>query len=269
LGTEDFLDFRLGSKEVPDMDSLLRSASMLDGIISINHPNAPTGEVCMGCGWTPNPPAELSLVQAVEAVNAGAEEGPFSGLSFWERQLNQGFRLTAVGGSDNHTPQRPLDQVGSVGSPTTVVHATALSTPEILGAIRAGHVFVDLTATKNRLLEMHAKSGEQLASMGDVLDAAPEADVTFQMHTADVGGAELVSIEDGKPVAESMSRKLSGPEQNTEFHWRSDGKRHWFRADVRGPDGKLWLLGNPIYINWPLTVHKVADASSQVREQGR
>jgi hypothetical protein len=108
LGTEEFLDFRLGSKEVPDMNSLLRSASMLGGIISINHPNAPTGEACMGCGWTPNPPADLSLVQAIEAVNSGAEDGPYSGLSFWEQQLNHGFRLTAVGGSDNHTPQRPL-----------------------------------------------------------------------------------------------------------------------------------------------------------------
>ena len=272
LGTEDFLDFRLGSKEVPDMNSLLRSASMLGGVISINHPNAPTGEVCMGCGWTPNPPAELSLVQAVEAVNAGAEEGPYSGLSFWERQLNQGFRLTAVGGSDNHTPQRPLDQVGSVGSPTTVVHATALSTPEILGAIRAGHVFVDLTATRDRLLEMRAKSGEQLASMGDVLDAAPEADVTFQMHTEDVDGASLVLIEDSNPVTGLTGGKLSGPEQSTEFHWKSDGKRHWFRADVRGPDGKLWLLGNPIYINWPLPDHKLVSKQMPLRKgagQGR
>jgi hypothetical protein len=132
-----------------------------------------------------------------------------------------------------------------------------LSTPEILGAIRAGHVFVDLTATKGRLLEMHAKSGEQLASMGDVLNAAPESDVTFQMHTVDVDGAALVLIEDSNPVAGLTSGKLSGPEQSTEFHWRSDGNRHWFRADVRGPDGKLWLLGNPIYINWPLPDHKV------------
>jgi hypothetical protein len=27
--------------------------------------------------------------------------------------------------------------------------------------------------------------------------------------------------------------------------------RKWlFRAEVAGPDGKLWLIGNPIYINW-------------------
>lgn len=54
----------------------------------------------MGCGWTPSPPTDLGLVQAIEAVNSGPEQGPYSRVSFWERQLNQGFRLTAVGGSD-------------------------------------------------------------------------------------------------------------------------------------------------------------------------
>jgi hypothetical protein len=29
----------------------------------------------------------------------------------------------------------------------------------------------------------------------------------------------------------------------------SDGRRHWFRAQVTGSDGKLWLLGNPVYVN--------------------
>ena len=28
-----------------------------------------------------------------------------------------------------------------------------------------------------------------------------------------------------------------------------EGKRRmWWRVEVRGPDGKLWLLGNPIYV---------------------
>jgi hypothetical protein len=33
------------------------------------------------------------------------------------------------------------------------------------------------------------------------------------------------------------------------FEVAGDGQAHWLRADVRGPDGKLWLLGNPIYLN--------------------
>jgi hypothetical protein len=34
--------------------------------------------------------------------------------------------------------------------------------------------------------------------------------------------------------------------------WVSDGRRHWFRAEVTGAGGKMWLLGNPIYVNWEI-----------------
>ena len=250
FGTVAPLDFRVGSQEVPDINVLFRRANQTGGLISINHPNAPTGEACMGCGWNPTPEADLNLVQAIEAVNGGAEDGPYSGVSFWERQLNRGYRLTGIGGSDNHTAQQPLDQVGSIGSPTTVVYAAELSTPAILDAIRAGHVFVDLTASKDRLLELHAQRGDITVSMGDTLIATPGSEVGFSVHVAGVDGAKLILLEDGQPMAESATFAIHGQDQTIQSHWTSDGKRHWFRSDVHGPDGRLWLLGNPIYVNW-------------------
>jgi hypothetical protein len=250
FGTAEPLDFRVGSREVPDINTLLRHANQLGGLVSLNHPNSPTGEVCMGCGWDPSPAADSSLVQAVEAVNSGSEEGPYAGLSFWERQLNRGLRLTGIGGSDNHTAQQPLDEVGAVGSPTTVVNATELSTPAILQAIRAGHVFVDLTASKDRLLDVHAQSGRATASMGDTLAATQGVEVEFSVHTAGVDGAKLIFLEDGQPLAEAPDAAIHSLDQTVRIHWKSDGKQHWFRFDVHGPDDKLWLLGNPIYVNW-------------------
>ena len=78
-------------------------------LISINHPRAPTGQICMGCGLTPAAPANMGLVNAIEAVNGGSEDPAFSGIRFWEHQLDFGNRLTAVGGSDSHRPMTPLD----------------------------------------------------------------------------------------------------------------------------------------------------------------
>ena len=40
-----------------------------------------------------------------------------------------------------------------------------------------------------------------------------------------------------------------GDDETRTFEVASDGQPHWLRIDVRGPDGKLWLLGNPIYLN--------------------
>ncbi|HWC19720.1 MAG TPA: CehA/McbA family metallohydrolase, partial [Terriglobales bacterium] len=157
FGTTDFIDFRVGSSAVPSMNSLFEQAARLGALISINHPAAPTGEICMGCGWQGT--SELRLVSAIEAVNGGSEEGPYSGVPFWERQLDAGYRVTAIGGSDNHDASLPPERTGSIGSPTTVVYAPELSVGGILGGIRAGRVFVDLTASKDRLLDFFAQNG--------------------------------------------------------------------------------------------------------------
>ena len=249
LGTTDFVDFRLGSKSVPDADTLLRNARQLGALTSINHPRDYTGEACMGCGWTPPAPVDMHLLTAVEAVNSGSEDPDTSGIPFWESQLNLGFRLTAIGGSDNHRPMKPLDQIGSVGNPTTVVYASELSTPAILAGIAAGHVCIDLTGARDRMLELEAKTGDRTAHMGDTLEAASDATVELDVHAVGAATGRVGLIEDGKELPENDA-VLVQKDQTKKFSWKSDGKRHWIRADIMGPENKLWLLGNPVYINY-------------------
>ncbi len=250
LGTTAFLDFRLGSAEIPDMNTLLRNAARLGAVVSINHPNAPTGEVCMGCGWTPASPVDMSLLRGVEAVNGGSTDPAYSGIPFWEKQLNLGYRLTAIGGSDNHRPLRPLDETGSIGRPTTVVHASELSTAAILAGIRAGHVFVDLTGSRDRILELTASTAAGTANMGDLLPAANGSQVSFDARVTGCAEGRVALFEDGQPLQNAALPANSAFSRDTHFSWASDGRRHWFRAEVTGPDGTLWLLGNPIYVNW-------------------
>ena len=189
LGSTDFVDFRLDGKTVPDVNALLRDAASVGAITSINHPLSPSGEICLGCGFAPSTPVNMHLLTAVEAVNGGSEQHGLSDLPFWNKELNQGCRLTGIGGSDNHRPMQPLDQIGSIGSPTTVVYATDLSTPAILDAIRAGHVFIDLEGTHDRLLEFTAHDGDRAALAGDTLTAAQGDAVQFEARvTAALGG---------------------------------------------------------------------------------
>ena len=253
LGTTSFLDFRLGSKQVPDMNTLLRNANKLGGLISINHPGAPTGERCMGCGWTPPKPVDMRLLQGVEAVNGGSEEGEYSGIPFWNKQLDGGYRLTGIGGSDNHDPQQPPEQPSSIGSPTTAVYAADLSVPSILAAIRAGHVFIDLTGSRDRLLELTARVGEKSAAMGDLLQAKKGVPVEFAVHVTNAENGRVELLEDGKKLPFSAEPIVSQSDQTFRLTWIADGNRHWFRAQLEGAGGKLWLLGNPVYINWAVT----------------
>jgi hypothetical protein len=253
LGTTDFVDFRLGSAKVPNVNTLLRNADRLGALTSINHPAAPSGEICMGCGWTPASPVDMRLLTAVEAVNGGSEQHGFSGIPFWNKQLDDGYRLTGVGGSDNHRAMQPLDQAGSVGSPTTVVYAAELSVPAILDGIRAGHVFVDLAGSHDRLLEASAQSEDQVAHMGDSLPAAKGQAVRFDLHVVGAEKGTVMLLEDGQKIPFSAHPDITSLDQTFHLQWTSDGRRHWFRAQVAGPDEKLWLLGNPIYVNWPQT----------------
>ena len=119
LGTTDFLDFRLGSSQVPDMNTLLSNADHVGATHIDQSPICSSGEICMGCGWTPKSDVDMRLLTAVEAVNGGSVKSGLSDIPFWNKQLNKGCRLTGIGGSDNHRPMQPLDQQGSIGSPTT------------------------------------------------------------------------------------------------------------------------------------------------------
>lgn len=250
LGSTDFVDFRLDGKTVPNVNTLLRAAARVGAITSINHPASPTGEVCMGCGWTPSTPVDMRLLTGVEALNAGDSLHGITELPFWNKQLNRGCRLTGIGGSDNHRPMEPLDRTGSIGSPTTVVYAENLSTPAILDGIRAGHVFIDVAGTNDRLIEVTAQTSNHSAHAGDLFSAASGVTVSLQAHVVAASGGTLHWIEDGQELTPSSSAAISTADATQSLSWTSDGLRHWFRAQITGPDGKLWLIGNPVYINW-------------------
>ncbi|HVH88422.1 MAG TPA: CehA/McbA family metallohydrolase [Terriglobales bacterium] len=253
FGTTDFIDFRVGSNMVPNMNSLFEQAARMGALISINHPGAPTGEVCMGCGW--QAPTDMRRVEAIEAVNGGSEEGPYSGVPFWEKQLNAGFRPTAIGGSDNHDASLPPERAGSVGNPTTVVYAPELSVSGILAGIRAGRVFIDLTASKDRLLDFSIQNGTARAVMGGVLHANSGDVLELSAHVLGCEGSRLRVFVDGREDPSLTPEPITSADQIVARKWGSDGTRHWLRADVVSASGKLELLGNPIYVNLPAESH--------------
>lgn len=243
------VDFRVGSREVPDWNHLLRSIRGLGGVFSINHPVRPSGEACMGCGWTPDPPVDYALVQAIEVVNGGDADTPYSGIPFWEKLLDAGHRITAIGGSDNHDPslQGATSGGAEIGAPTTVVKADALSWPAILAGIRAGHVFVDVQGSGKRTLEFSAANGGRKAGMGDALRPAAGSQVEFEVRLQGVAGGRMEVVEDGK-IVQTLSLDAVQDAQTVHFSRPADGRRHWLRVNVRDRDGRLWLVGNPVYL---------------------
>lgn len=256
FGITRFVDYRIGTPGAPDMNTIARDVHQLGGLISINHPSAPSGEICLGCGWHPNPPADLHLFSAIEAVNGGSLRGPYSGVSFWEKQLDDGYRVPAIGGSDNHHGAWPVSHPDSVGIPTTVVYAQDLSVPAILDGIRSGHVFIDLTGSHDRMLEMTATPPAQgSVMMGDTLRAPPGSDVEITIHVVGCSGWTLHLTDNDHDDPDLPSRVLSQQDATLHFSWPSDGKRHWLLPQVQTPTGDLQMLGNPVYVNYHEAKH--------------
>lgn len=247
FGPADFIDFRLGTKAVPTFGKLLDAVRAAHGLISINHPKLPSGEVCMGCGWQ-IADTDYRRIQAIEIINGGATQlfnnadNPVSGIPFWNDLLNKGIRITGIGGSDNHNATADKD---AVGYPTAVVYADNLSDRAILAGIRAGHVFVDADGSRNGMLDMTGTLGREHAQMGDSLNPREGQPVVFTLSVKSPGTPKI--IEDGKPANVTIEPSIN--DQQT-FTFVSDGKRHWFRAEVRDANNRLLLIGNPIYLNF-------------------
>lgn len=248
------MDFRISGSDVPDWSSFLANVERTGGVISINHPVRPSGEQCMGCGWTPRESIDYAHMQAVEAVNGLDADTPYSGIPFWEGLLNEGHRLTAIGGSDNHDALLPVAKMSAIGTPTTVVYADALSQAAIVAGIERGRVFIDVAGTRDRALDLAAKSGKQMATMGDSLAAPRGARIRFEGAVTGVSGGEIEIIVDGRRVPLLKNPRVDSATASFGFEWRADGKRHWLRLNVRDEAGRLALVGNPIYLSNAVTV---------------
>ena len=271
FGSVAMLDFRVGGADVPDWNALLANIQHAGGVISINHPVRPSGEQCMGCGWTPRGGIDYGRVQAVEVVNGLDADTPFSGVKFWEHLLNEGYQLTALGGSDNHDALLPAVNIselrqphdadtpsvetlsrlrrgsGAIGTPTTVIYADTLSVAGIVAAIRRGRVFIDVAGTRDRSLDLTASVDKQIAHMGDSLRVPRGARVRFEGTLSGVAGGKVEVILDGQRTSLLKDSQLVAA-KSFGFPWRADGRPHWIRLDVRDGESHLALIGNPIYL---------------------
>ena len=240
-GTSEFIDFRIGEQD-RSPNSMLAEAHRLGAIVSINHPAAPSGEKCMGCGWKWLPQTDFSHVDAIEVINGPDAETEYSGIPFWQERLNAGFRITGIGGSDDHSSA--TGGRSPVGSPATVVYARQLSEPAILEGVRAGHVFIKTQGPDGPNVSFTAESENLRVMMGDRMTAAAGQQLRFSAEVTGIGSIEVV--QDGK-----VSPQLSGANPDSaRFTISSDGRRHWYRINVRSAEGQLLALTNPIYVNF-------------------
>ncbi|KQO07834.1 CehA/McbA family metallohydrolase [Sphingomonas sp. Leaf242] len=263
LGITDFVEYRLGAVGAPNIDAMFDGARGTGAIIAINHPEIPTNENCLGCGWSA-PDTDYTRVGAIEVANGGIaadhggafDDGAGSGTAWWEKLLDRGYHLTGIGGSDNHDAidgqagSSPVGAQSPVGTPTTVVYASELSQAGILAGVRSGRVFIDLEgAHPGRVLDLTATTGARsTAVMGGTLRRRLGQAIRGTVHVAGADGDIVDLLVDGGHILRGQRRYVVGSDARITFDIPARYKLHWLRADVRTPGGKRVLIGNPIYV---------------------
>ncbi|MBX3225432.1 MAG: hypothetical protein KF795_33310, partial [Labilithrix sp.] len=214
---------------------------------------------CIGCAWSHElDPAKIGGVEiGTLGVTAGAQLFSERALAFWDALLDRGARAAALGGSDDH---RAGTSTGifpaKVGSPTTLVRATELSTRGILDGIARGATVVKLDGPDDAMVELEAvprrDDVEGLAFPGDTLGVRS---IVLRARVTGGVGQTVRFVKNGapeEPVAVTSDpfvhyARVDAPSEG-EDRWRAEAlvderprtvtSHLWLRRDPAGPEAE-------------------------------
>jgi hypothetical protein len=117
----------------------------------------------------------------------------------------------------------------------------------ILDGIRTGRTFVDLTASRDKMLDFTADAGGASAKMGGTLDAEAGTKISVHIHTIAAKGSTIHLLMDGEDSNPPLPVDGGDPTAIVSV----TAGRHWLRLEVRDASGAKELMSSPLYLNFP------------------
>ena len=147
--------------------------------------------------------------------------------------LNRGHRLSAIGGSDDHTPDETMDQ--RIGRPTTVVRARELSEPALIEGLRAGRVYIRTRGADGPTLELSAISGQRRYELGDTV---PAGGLALEAAVGRAAGQTATWIKNGEAISTTPI-----PADGRLSHQVTARAGDWFSLILRDASGPTLYTG--------------------------
>lgn len=244
FGTSIPIDFRIGFMQ-RNFHDIQQQSTKLGSLFSINHPGRETGPSCTGCGWSADS-TNYDLVDAIEIVNGINVETEISGIPFWHNLLNQGYQITAIGGSDDHGAGFGNAQPGT---PTTVVWADNLSEVSIIDGVKSGKVYLKTEHSNIPDISFYAETKDQKWEMGSTIPISDYADdsILFSITTIPQEGLTSEWILNGETV-ETQDIAQNFDDGKIRFTFVLEEPVYgWLRINLRR-DQKITTITNPIYM---------------------
>ncbi|WP_244466913.1 CehA/McbA family metallohydrolase [Devosia geojensis] len=194
FGVDDWIDFRM--TRPTDAHTLARLVHERGGLLSINHDKPPIP-------WS----YELPAIDCMEVWQANWFNWNWVSLETYQQRLASGLRISAIGSSDYHQPDRLLPEGPFVlARPTTVLWLPELSEDAVLAAMKAGRGYVTESPTGPHLAVTIA--GHPMGS------AVPGRTVTAEAEVNGAAGDRLVWIDATGVVGEET---IEGDFRKAEF----------------------------------------------------
>jgi MYXO-CTERM domain-containing protein len=164
----------------------------------------------------------------------------------WDELLDEGHRITAVAGSDDHRAGIDFDPgtQSPIGSPTTLVYADELSEAAILEGIAEGRVVVLLSGPDDPRVEIEIDSDSgELGRIGDTIRGQR---LTIRARVTGGDGARAVLVTDGN---DGETRAIEG--NDAEVSWEAEAPESGarYRVHVVGGEG-LVTVTNHVFVDF-------------------
>ncbi|MCX8061967.1 MAG: CehA/McbA family metallohydrolase [Anaerolineales bacterium] len=222
-------------------NDLLKVTAELGLLNSINHPFIEPWQ------WK-DASADLSYVHCIEIWNdpsyLDCPQGNLRAVQFWSDLLNEGFRITAIGGSDYHQPAPEPGEIKPperLGLPSTYLYLENLSGNAILDALRNQRAYVSMGAKIDFQAEVDGKTYPIGSDLGAV-SAETLLTVTV-MESALPATVHLV--KNGKVIHEKPLTESPTVLRFTET--LTPTQSVWYRLDVYDAQGQMLAISNPIF----------------------
>lgn len=195
LGISSYVDHRIGLNG-RTATAMVHDVVAQGGVFIVNHAMLQLGDACLGCAWTYDDAWSEVGAMEVQTGNYAQWSALFfdSTIALWDRELDRGLRIAAVGGSDDHRAGMGGGaSPAEVGTPTTLVWADALSEAAILDGVKNGRTEVALRGPDDPLVEL-ATTGANPKRIGDTAEGAR---IEIEAHVVGGKGLLLALVQDG------------------------------------------------------------------------
>ena len=249
VGNVTYVDHRLGLNG-RSMQNIVDDVVSQGAIFIVNHPMLDIGTACLGCKWGHVDDTPWSEVSGIEVITGNYQVGILvfvpQVLQLWDSLLDQGFRIAAIGGSDDHHAGMNEGTNGSqIGDPATSVLADNLSEAAIMAAVKAGRTVVQLRGPMDAFADMTMKdkAGSD-AEIGDEVDGVDNISITSHVTGGDGDRVEL--WRNGVKVD---SQVVSGTDATATFSRKPTGDLERYRIQlVDGASNQTIVITSHIWV---------------------